>query len=49
VVAPTTRTKSFDAHDALKALGAKYNIPTQVLNDRVFTFTIDNFIIHDNR
>ncbi len=36
--APATRTKSFDAHDALKALGAKYNIPTQVLNDRVFTF-----------
>ncbi len=33
-----TRTKFFDAHDALKALGAKYNIPTQVLNDRVFTF-----------
>lgn len=33
-----TRTKTFDAHDALKALGAKYNIPTQVLNDRVFTF-----------
>lgn len=35
---PATRTKGFDAHDALKALGAKYNIPTQVLNDRVFTF-----------
>ena len=34
-----TRTNFFDAHDALKALGAKYNIPTQVLNDRVFTFT----------
>jgi len=33
-----TRTKGFDAHDALKALGAKYNIPTQVLNDRAFTF-----------
>ncbi len=33
-----TRSKFFDAHDALKALGAKYNIPTQVLNDRVFTF-----------
>lgn len=33
-----TRTKFFDAHDALKALGAKYNIPTQVLNDRAFTF-----------
>ncbi|MCD4499669.1 MULTISPECIES: argonaute/piwi family protein [Chromobacterium] len=33
-----TKTREFDAHDALKALGAKYNIPTQVLNDRVFTF-----------
>lgn len=36
--APATRGKLFDAHDALKALGAKYNIPTQVLNDRAFTF-----------
>lgn len=36
--APATRAKFFDAHDALKALGAKYNIPTQVLNDRAFTF-----------
>lgn len=36
--AAATRTNFFDAHDALKALGAKYNIPTQVLNDRVFTF-----------
>jgi hypothetical protein len=35
----TTRTKFFDAHDTLKALGAKYNIPTQVLNDRVFAFS----------
>lgn len=35
---PITRTKDFDAHDSLKALGAKYNIPTQVLNDRAFTF-----------
>lgn len=35
----TTRSKFFDAHDVLKALGARYNIPTQVLNDRVFTFT----------
>ena len=33
-----TRAKAFDAHDALKALGAKHNIPTQVLNDRAFTF-----------
>lgn len=36
--APATRSRFFDAHDALKALGAKYNIPTQVLNDRAFTF-----------
>ena len=36
--APATRGKLFDAHDALKALGAKYSIPTQVLNDRAFTF-----------
>ena len=34
-----TRAKFFDAHDALKALGAKHNIPTQVLNDRAFTFS----------
>lgn len=33
-----THGKFFDAHDALKSLGAKYNIPTQVLNDRAFTF-----------
>lgn len=36
---PATRGKFFDAHDTLKALGAKYNIPTQVLNDRAFTFS----------
>ncbi len=36
--APATRSEHFDAHDALKALGAKYNIPTQVLNDRAFHF-----------
>ncbi len=30
---------SLTHHDVLKALGAKYNIPTQVLNDRVFTFS----------
>ncbi|HMZ84079.1 MAG TPA: hypothetical protein PLT94_15460 [Rhodocyclaceae bacterium] len=35
---PATRTAGFDAHDSLKALGAKYNIPTQVLNDRAFAF-----------
>jgi hypothetical protein len=33
-----TRAPLFDAHDALKALGAKHGIPTQVLNDRAFTF-----------
>lgn len=38
--AQATRTKDFDAHDVLKALGAKYNIPTQVLNDRAFTFSL---------
>ncbi len=36
--APATRGKGFDAHDALKALGARYNMPTQVLNDRAFSF-----------
>lgn len=36
--APATRTPRFDAHDALKGLGAKYNIPTQVVNDRAFVF-----------
>lgn len=36
--APATRGNGFDAHDALKALGARYNMPTQVLNDRAFTF-----------
>jgi len=35
---PVTRSRAFDAHDALKALGAKYNIPTQVINDRAFHF-----------
>jgi len=33
-----TKTESFDAHDSLKALGAQYSIPTQVLNDRAFAF-----------
>tara|TARA_R110001599_G_scaffold230879_2_gene430187 strand:- start:930 stop:1988 length:1059 start_codon:yes stop_codon:yes gene_type:complete len=28
----------FDAHDALKAIGASHGIPTQVINDRVFKF-----------
>jgi hypothetical protein len=33
------KTDSFNAHDVLKALGAGYGIPTQVLNDRAFTFS----------
>lgn len=32
------RTPTFDARDYLKALGAAHAIPTQVVNDRVFTF-----------
>lgn len=32
-------TPSFDAHDALKVIGARFGIPTQVLNDRAFTFS----------
>lgn len=32
------RAQGFDAHDALKALGAAHSIPTQVINDEVFTF-----------
>ncbi|HWU35831.1 MAG TPA: hypothetical protein VN023_11405 [Methylovorus sp.] len=32
------RTTDFDAHDALKTIGASYGIPTQVINDRVFNF-----------
>lgn len=35
---PRLRTTEFDAHDALKAIGAKYLIPTQVINDRAFDF-----------
>lgn len=33
-----TRGPRFDAHDTLKAMGAGWNIPTQVLNDRAFSF-----------
>jgi hypothetical protein len=36
--APAFRTRYFDAHDALKALGAQFSIPTQVVNDRSFSF-----------
>ncbi len=32
------KTSTFDAHDSLKALGAHYSIPTQVINDRSFSF-----------
>lgn len=32
------RAPGFDVHDTLKAIGAGYSIPTQVINDRVFSF-----------
>jgi hypothetical protein len=32
------RTKEFDAHDELKALGAQLGIPTQVVNDKSLKF-----------
>jgi hypothetical protein len=32
------RDVGFDAHDSLKAIAARYSIPTQVVNDRSFTF-----------
>jgi hypothetical protein len=32
------RSDTFDAHDELKALGAAKGIPTQVVNDRTFSF-----------
>lgn len=35
---PVTRGRDFDAHDALKAMAARRGIPTQVLNDRTFSF-----------
>lgn len=35
---PALRTPTFDAHDALKALGAQLSMPTQVVNDRAFSF-----------
>lgn len=35
---PALRTQGFDAHDVLKALGAQISIPTQVVNDRAFSF-----------
>lgn len=33
------KTDSFNAHDVLKALGARLGMPTQVLNDRAFAFS----------
>lgn len=33
------RCPGFDAHDALKAMAAEHGIPTQVINDRVFSFS----------
>lgn len=33
------KTDTFNAHDALKALGAGFGIPTQVLNDRAFVYS----------
>ncbi|MFK2853560.1 nuclease PIN [Dyella humi] len=33
------KTDSFNAHDVLKALGAGFGIPTQVINDRAFAFS----------
>ena len=33
------KTDSFDAHDVLKALGARFGMPTQVLNDRAFVYS----------
>jgi hypothetical protein len=33
------RTGEFDARDTLKALGAQFGVPTQVINDRAFEFS----------
>ena len=37
--ASALHTPTFDAHDTLKVIGARFGIPTQVLNDRAFTFS----------
>lgn len=37
--AHASRTDTFDAHDALKALGAQFGVPTQVINDHSFGFS----------
>lgn len=34
------RAPGFDAHDAIKALGAGFGIPSQVINDRAIQFTL---------
>ena len=39
---PYLRTKEFDAHDELKALGAHFGVPTQVINDRAIRFELKN-------
>jgi hypothetical protein len=38
------RTDDFDAHNAMKVLGALAGIPTQVINDRTFTFPYRNSV-----
>ena len=35
---PGLESKTFNAHDEVKAIGAELAIPTQVINDRTFTF-----------
>lgn len=37
---PYLKTKEFNAHDELKALGAQFGIPTQVINDRAINFAL---------
>lgn len=37
---PATRAAGFDAHHVLKVIAAQANIPTQLVNDRVFTFNM---------
>lgn len=37
--ASSTKTQTFDAHDVLKAIGAKFGIPTQVINNRAFSYS----------
>lgn len=35
---PGLRAEGFDAHDEVKAVGAELGIPTQIINDRTFSF-----------